>query len=339
MTFTPMLPLWVLLPATAAMAALAAWQLLRHRGARLAIVWAARLLMVLLLLVLALRPAIPAASSGSSTTGGLEVYFVVDTTSSMAAEDFGSGTDGAASTRLDGVRADIAAIVEQLVGAEFSLVTFDSVAVQRVPLTSDASGLLSANSVLTQEATLYSAGSSVDAPLDLLTTVLGEAQAENPRRSRVLFYFGDGEQTRAVEPRSFEQLAVFVDGGAVLGYGTEEGGRMREFSGYTLDEGLQPSYIKDFTTNPPTDAVSRIDENMLRAIADQFGVDYLHRGPGEAIGPVVDGIEVPPTSTTIADDELPTEFYWIVAVPLGLLALRELFGVVSTIRALPKAAG
>lgn len=337
-TLNPMLPLWVLLPLVAGLAAFSAWQLVRHRNSRRAIDWASRLLMVLLLLLLALRPAIPGSPSGSTATGGLEVYFVVDTTSSMAAEDFGS-RGGQPGQRLDGVKSDIAGIVRQLLGAEFALVTFDSQAVQRVPLTTDASAVLSATSVLTQEATLYSTGSSIDAPLELLKAVLADANAENPQRPRMLFYFGDGEQTTNTEPQPFEELAEFTDGGAVLGYGTESGGRMREFSGYQLEEGQVQSYIQDFTANPPGDAISRIDEENLRAVASQLGVDYEHRRPGEPVGPLVSGITVPPSSRDTSPGELPTEFYWIFALPLGLLALRELFAVASAIRALPRGAG
>lgn len=338
MTITPMLPLWALIPLVAAMAALAGWQLLRHRGSRLALDWAARLLMVLLVLAVAVRPAIPGTPAGASATGGLEVYLVVDTTSSMAAEDFGTGANGAEGPRLDGVKADIESIVRELPGAEFSLVTFDSSAVQRVPLTTDASAVLSATSVLTQEATAYSSGSSIDAPLALLDAMLTEAQEDAPGRERVVFYFGDGEQTRETEPQSFDQLSPFLGGGAVLGYGTREGGRMREFSGYSLDDGQVQAYIQDRSANPPVDAVSRIDEDRLAGIAEDLGVGYEHREPGEAIAPVVAGITVPPPVRTTAPGELPTEFYWIFAVPLGLLALREVFVVSATLRTLPKAA-
>ncbi len=334
MILTPMLPLSLLLPAVAALLALTVWQLIRHRGTRSALHWAGRVVMVLLVLVLALRPAIPGSPAGSTATGGLEVYFAVDTTSSMAAEDH---LDDGSTTRLDGAKRDLAAITTELSGAAFSLVTFDAVALQRVPLTTDASAIASATSALTQEVTRYSAGSSVDSALELLSGILAQAQAERPGVPRVLFYFGDGEQTREEQPESFQGLAPFLSGGAVLGYGSEAGGPMREFSGYAL-EGQSQSYIRDFTASPPRDAISRIDEDTLRSIAQQLGVGFDLRAPGEGIDAIVSGIAVTQPETTRHPPTPSLEFYWLPAIPLGLLALRELFALIAAVRALPPGA-
>lgn len=337
MTISPLLPLWILLPAVLLLGAFAVRQALTHRGTKLFIDWTLRLALVVLLLVLALRPAIPGSSEGPTATGGLEVYFVVDTTSSMAADDLGgAGPDGVTpATRLDGVKADVSAIATELTGAQFSLVTFDSSAVQRVPLTSDVTALESAANVMTQEVTSYSSGSSIDGAVGLMTTVLRDAQTENPGVPRVLFYFGDGEQTQPTEPGSFEPLAEYITGGGVFGYGTADGGRMREFTGLADGQGADgPAYIQDRSVDPPVDAISTLDEETLGTIATQLGVKYAHRTSAASLRSLLSGIEVGPLSVPSEPPGQPIEFYWIVALPIGLLLLRETIGVATALRQL-----
>jgi Ca-activated chloride channel family protein len=319
----PVLHPALLLPLSGVLAAFVAWRLVAEPRARLA--WALRLVAVLLLLLVALRPVIPAeVDQRPTSSGGLEVYIAVDTTSSIAAQDWNGGAD--AVTRLDGVKADIAEMAESLPGAGFSLITFDGEAVQRVPLTSDGSALLSASEALSQEITSYSSGSSIDEPVELLSGILADAAEENPDQQRVLFYLGDGEQTVDGEPGSFADLAQYISGGAVLGYGSPEGGRMRQFSGFTnpLGEPEEQDWIQDYSSGPPTPAVSRIDEDRLRTIAEQLGVEYTHRSATTGLGSVLDGLDVGDVTVTDGSQTAAVEFYWIPAALLGLIALLEL---------------
>jgi len=324
----PVAPVWLIVVLAAALAAFCGWCLTTSSDARARLAWAVRIVAVLLLVAVAVRPVIPAdPASRSTSAGGLEVYIAVDTTSSMAAEDWGdAGADPEAAQRLAGVKADIAAIADRLRGASFSLVTFDGDAVQRVPLTSDASALVSAAEVLTQEITAYSQGSSVDEPVELLTEIIGGAADQDPGQQRVLFYLGDGEQTAATQPGSFEALAPLISGGAVLGYGTPEGGRMREFGGY-VDPNAPTAYIQDYSTGDPVDAVSRIDDARLEAIAAQLGVGYLHRDAGSGIDALLAPLE--PGTSTVTDGVRGerTELYWIPAIALGLFALYEVLAL------------
>ena len=325
-TIAPVLPPALLLLLAAALCAFVLWRLVAERRTRPA--WALRLVAVLLLLVVGLRPVIPAEVDQRPTvSGGLEVYIAVDTTSSMAAEDWDGGAD--ATTRLDGVKADIAEMAGSLTGAGFSLITFDGEAVQRVPLTSDGSALLSASDVLTQEITAYSTGSSIDEPVELLARVLGAAAEENPDQQRVLFYLGDGEQTVDAEPGSFADLAPFISGGGVLGYGTMEGARMRQFGGFSNpfadSEQEIPDYIQDYGSGTAaTPAISRIDEQNLRAVAEQLDVPYLHRSAGSGIDSLLDGLDVGDVTVSEGSQRAAVEFFWIPAALLGLIALFEL---------------
>lgn len=326
MTLDPVLPWWVLTLLALVFVAFSVSRIATADSRSVRLAWLGRLLMVILLIAVAARPALPGTATGPTAKGGLEVYFVVDTTSSMAAEDYAPGEtreDGSPVTRLDGVKADIAAITESLPGAQYSLISFDASVVQRVPLTADVTALASAVSVLTQEVTAYSIGSSIDEPVDLLESVLGEASTKSPGQQRVLFYFGDGEQTSQEDPGTFGSLAPLISGGAVLGYGTDEGGRMLNFDGFN-DELSTPMYIQDYSEVPPVDALSKIDEDNLAAIAADLELGYEHREPRASVDALVEGIDVGQTTVTGGTSSGPFEFYWIIAIPLGLLILLEI---------------
>ena len=348
MILNPVQPVGLFIFLAVVLIAFATWRLVASRKGSLRLAWTLRILMVILLLIVALRPTIPATGTGPQALGELEVWFAVDTTSSMAAQDYGDGALDSgdpdsldpdaveASTRLAGAKADIAAIAEALPGASFSLVTFDAAATRRVPLTTDVSALTSASSVLTQEVTIYSRGSTIDEPVETLATLMKAAAVSKPANSRVLFYLGDGEQTIDTPPGSFEKLAPLIDGGGVLGYGTEAGGRMLSFDGYS-DDFANPDYIQDYSQSPVVEALSRIDETALGLVAEQLGVPYFHRtGPGD-IDAVLNGISVGELTVEPGTPGGPVELYWIVAIALGLLALTEVARVTLALGELRRA--
>lgn len=327
----PSLPVGLTAVLGAGLVAFTVWRMLRTTGRGAFSRWALRLVMVLLAIVVVVRPIIPVEQRAPVATGGLEVYFVVDTTTSMAAEDVGGETVGRPATRLDGARADIERISGLLTGAQFSLTTFDAAAVQRVPLTSDQSAVLSASRTLTPEISGYSRGSSIDEALPLLTEILRDAKVEHPSAKRVLFYLGDGEQTRAQQvPASFAALGPYLSGGAVLGYGTASGGPMRiNDSGRSEIDPSDLPYLADPSTG--LTAISKIDELALGTISAQLGVQYVHRQAGEPVDPVVSGIDVGKISTTPGSSPSPGELYWIAAIALGLLLTIDMLRAIVTL--------
>ena len=311
----PVLPWWLLVVVGVALLGFTVWRLVSERSnRRLARSWARRVGVVALLLVVAARPGLPGGSAEASVAQ-VNVFFVVDTTSSIAAEDWGDGQP-----RLTGVRADVAAVAEQLAGARFSLISFDSTAVLRTPLTDDAAAVVSAADVMNQEITTYSRGSSISEANDLLAERLAEARDADPARANVVYYLGDGEQTSSDEPESFAEAAGDVDGGAVLGYGTAQGGPMKVFDGYG-DEYSDDEYILDRTRAGEPEAVSRIDEDALRTVAEQLGVPYEHRTAGTSVDSVVADVRSGSVASDATRSETVTDLYWIAAVPLFLLVL------------------
>lgn len=296
---------------------LAGWLAARRSGDPGA--WPRRGAMVLATVVIGLAPAVPAETRTVETNA--EVFFVVDRTGSMAAEDH----DGAR-PRLDGVREDVAALVEALPAARYSIIGFDSQAARQLPLTTDARAVRTWTQTLRQEITDYSAGSSLDRPLPALTEALEGAAERNPANVRLVFLLTDGENTEGAPPTAaagYEALAPLVDAGAVLGYGTAQGGRMRSYDGTgTTGAGTDAPFILDHTRPGSPPAVSRIDEDNLRRLAAALDVPYTHRVSPGGLAELVAGVDV---EELAADGRRDISTYrdvtWPVALVLaGLLA-------------------
>ena len=274
--------------------------------------WLERCGIVLLCLLMLLRPGIPGGST-KTLSADTDILLVVDTTASIVAEDWGDGQQ-----RLDGIRDDVQQMIDAYPGARFALITFDAAAVLRLPFTTDTNAVSTSLDVLQPEVTRQSRGSSISIANDLITETLQNAadvpDGQSPR-SRMVFYFGDGEQTVTDAPKSFAGAVDFVDGGAVLGYGTAEGGPMQITTGLGSWYQGDPEYI-EYEGQP---ARSVIDEANLQTIAEQLGVDYMHRSADEALA-----LPQAPTSSKAFDDAdgvaaSSIELYWVCV--LALIAL------------------
>ena len=281
--------------------------------------WVLRLGIIVVVFAMLLRPGIPGGTSQTLATD-TDVVIVVDTTASIVAEDWAGDRP-----RIEGVRADVQAIVDEYPGARFALISFDAAAQLRLPLTTDATALMSSLDVMRPEVTDQSRGSSIGIANRMLADTLSAAAKASPERARMVFYLGDGEQTASREPESFASSAKYVDGGAVLGYGTTEGGPMKKTTGAGAAAG---GYI-EYQGAP---AMSVIDEDNLRQVSEQLGIEYQHRTADA-------GIELPeaPSSTTdyAASGEVGNviELYWIAALVLiVLLAVEVALATMSIVR-------
>ena len=313
MIFQPVLPVFLILLLCAGVAVVTVGMLVRAPRAGGEVVtdrralavhrslWTLRLVMVLACAVMLLRPGLPGGSTQTLATD-TDIVLVVDTTASIVAEDWDDG-----SPRLDGVRADVRALVEEYPGARFALLTSDAAAQLRIPLTTDTTALLGSLDVLRPEVTSQSRGSSIGVAAPLLSETLAAAAESSPDRSRMVFYFGDGEQTTGSAPESFADSARYTDAGAVFGYGTTEGGPMRVTTGGLDQNGSE--YIQ----YQGSDALSVIDEGNLETIAGQLGVGYEHREAD-----VAPALPAAPSSTTAYADAGEVgnviELYWVAAL-------------------------
>jgi Ca-activated chloride channel family protein len=108
-----------------------------------------------------------------------------------------------------------------------------------------------------------------------------------------------------------------VDGGAVLGYGTPEGGQMKVRALDVPDE--EAELIVDSTGAP---AVSKLDEKTLRQIAEELDVQYVHRFTADPVDDLVAGVDL----ATIVGDGRRTQIatrpvVWPIAwFVIGLVA-------------------
>lgn len=307
MTLNPLLPLWVLIITGLLLLAWVGYCFVQANR-RVRMLWLGRAGMVIALFCALLRPGIGSVPTEVADES-VDVLFVVDMSASAAAEDW-----DAALPRLEGMRQDIASLAQQHPGARYSIVSFGSSAVQRLPFTTDATALEQSLSTMLPEESRFSSGTSVSAPVDLVTAILESAATDYPDRARVVYYLGDGEQTADEQPASFTSVGGLIQGGSVLGYGTVEGGRMIEYDRY----GPTGDYI---TTRDGDEAISELEEENLVTIADQLAVPYELRSAADD----VTAAEVNPgrgQSLDNAATQLTTfPLYWI----FGLVVLSWLF--------------
>lgn len=325
MIVTPLLPAWLLILGGAVLGGYCLVMLVRVRRGG-ALMWALRLVIVLATVFAAFRPAV-GAYSAATANADLDVVFVVDTTASMAAED---GRDSR--PRLQDAREDVSTLAAAHAGARFALITFDSTAIQRLPLTTDVSALELAMNVLRTENPRYSQGSSIGLAAPLLQRLLTTAADADPDRARIVYYLGDGEQTAQSQPESFTEVGSLIQGGSVLGYGTEAGAHMREDGADPDPTFSSGRYVRDPQTGK--DAVSRLDETALKQIAQEMRVEYQHRsGSGGPAPASVEGsrMQIDPERSAITTFPL----YWIGAVVAAVALVLEswrLAGVAARLR-------
>lgn len=236
----------------------------------------------------------------------LNVVFVIDDTVSMLAKDMTgvrniglvtSPEDSevevtsyniadvmeAEGTRLKCAKDDICAIVDALEGAEFSVISFNNDAMLLAPASQDIDHVKNAVKGIYPLAYYYAKGSTLDAPKELLKSVLKSLKGEGIEGDTIfsgansggdqktaVFFISDGEITSESNGlSSYSELSPYIDGGIVMGYGTKEGGTMRV-------KNYEDEYeeIEDTSDWPYTTAISIMDEKNLKQIAADLGIEY-----------------------------------------------------------------
>lgn len=241
-----------------------------------------QIIAVTLIFLINLRIMVPSANVSTNTqTLDTYVLFVVDDTISMLARDYDGDTE-----RLTAVKRDCSHIIEQLDGAKFAVISFNNNANLVAPYTDNSKYANDVIDSLYPLDSLYARGTSMNVCLDVMTDTLKRAR-EKADGSVVVFFISDGEITNEDRLESFKAAAKYVDGGAVLGYGTKDGGNMYVKSYYTDQEEL----LEDTSAYPRKPAVSKIDENNLKSIADDLKVSYINMNDSQNIDPVLEKIQ------------------------------------------------
>lgn len=227
-----------------------------------------RLMALVLLAGVALQPGFEHASGEEAPTG-MDVVLLVDRTTSMAAQDYDGNRP-----RIEGVAADVEALVGTMPGARYTVVTSDNEARVAAPWTTDGAAVITLARTIGWREEGLGTGSDIAAGLPLAKQLLQDSAAERPGVRRYFVYLGDGEQISKHSPASFAPLRELIDDALVLGYGTSAGGVMAMHVG-----------TDELVTRDGAPAKSKIDEAALRTIAEQTGGSYQHRtAPGALEG-------------------------------------------------------
>ena len=239
-----------------------------------------QIIIVLLLFVINLRIMTPGGNV-TTITPELDILFVCDNTISMLAEDY-NGSE----RRIDAVKKDCQYIIDQFPGASYSVVTFDSSVEMKVPYTVDTFLVEQTIGSLNGEASYYANGSS----LNMVMTQLQHYLDRGRDTYQLVFFISDGEITAKGETlKTFSNLNGYADNGAVLGYGTAEGGYMQTVPmSYTEDEPEYLYYYDDNFDQQP--ALSYIDEENLETLADDMGISYVHMTSQDKMDSVISDV-------------------------------------------------
>lgn len=246
-----------------------------------------------------------------------DIILVIDTTVSMLAEDY-NGKD----TRLEGVQEICDYITDELQGAKFSIITFGNYAQKAVPMTNDISIIKDTVDTMNVVDANYAKGSILDLPKELLEETLETNYNKDKSRKRIVFYISDGEITgenKKIE--SFKDCSKYIDNGAVLGFGTSEGGKMQITN---WDGSKEYKTYFDENTYEEKTGISKIDEDNLKQIADDMKIDYIHIDREKDINKKVKEI-LKEANTELSDDKksLYTDIYYIFVIPLLAMLVYE----------------
>lgn len=269
------------------------------------------LLIAALVVVICLRPVIEETQMDVEVKN-VDVLFAIDGTISMWAEDYSGSSE-----RMSGVISDCQAIMDELKGAAFGVVKFDNLSWILAPYTQDTEAVTDVITMISRPDPDYAAGSSLNTPYNDIKRML-ESSRKKDDRMTVVFFMSDGEITDDSQLRSFAELSKYVDQGAVLGYGTAEGGPMKK-------DDYKYIYLGDTYEK----ALSVIDEDALRQIASDLGIRYIHMDgeySKEELSKVASQIIEGSRSATEKKDVVSYRdiYFWFV-IPLFLLLAAELY--------------
>ena len=252
----------------------------------------------------------------------VDVLFVIDDSMSMLAEDFDG--DG---RRIDAVKADCEYIMDKLEGSRFSVISFGNYAYRLAPYTNDTNVVMSAINSLEGQTQYYAGGTSLNMPYSTMKEALEKAHEQDSERAQIVFYFSDGEITAKDEKlESYKKLKSYIVTGAVLGYGTEKGGKMlvHTYEGDYADPFYMQTRDKD---GDLVDAISKIDEDNLKAISKDLGIPYYHIEKDSTIREVVSDIS-DYVQEFSEEGKVETEgyadTYYYFAIPLAVLLIYDM---------------
>lgn len=288
-----------------------------------------QIIVAILIFLVNLRILIPTGEV-VEVSNNIDILFVIDNTISMLAEDY-DGED----RRIDAVKKDVETIVDDFIGARFAVIQFNDQASVMVPYTTEKENVMLAVTSLEGRSRTYAGGSSINVVYSKMKDYLeGSYNAKNDdededeeERIQIVFFISDGEMNTGDNLKSFERMAEFINGGAVLGYGTEEGGKMK-VRNYTSSQEKNILEYFDRDKMRYVEAVSKIDEKTLKKLADEMNLDYYHmekpKDAKELAGDIHDKIDSGEMTPDVKPQMGYGETYHIFAIILFVFLMYDL---------------
>jgi len=284
-----------------------------------------RILIIALLFVINMRVMIP-GNPVDVKKQEINSYclFMIDDTLSMMALD-GRGEQ----SRMSVVQSDLEYIIGSLQGAHFSAWSFHNTTNRLSPFTDNGDHVVNSIYGLYPLSDLYGRGTTMNTPKPALISALKEIRKKDGIKV-FLFFISDGEHNRDEAIESFSDVKGYIDGGAVLGYGTEAGARMEYKPSYS-DEVETVTYWSRETFKEEI-AISCLDEKNLKKIASDMGIPYIHmqneKDCDDVIKDILKHSELVTTNQSVSTIDTAADTYFICVIPLLLLLILEAISMI-----------
>lgn len=224
-----------------------------------------RIIIVLLCLLISQRPVIE--NYNNDFYKNLDILFVIDTTLSMNSVDVNN------TTRLKSLINDCKTIMQNLRGARYAVITFNNFSMVKTPFTDNIDIVYDIIDNLEVIDPNYAVGSSLALPYDDMKALLTK------EREKILFFMSDGEvNLKDSDNKNLDKYADLKDkivNGAVLGYGSKSGGKIKIEKAINKDGLVDGNgYLLDKSKNEA--AISKINEDSLLYLKDKLSLDYFN---------------------------------------------------------------
>lgn len=235
---------------------------------------------------------------------GVDVVFALDVSKSMLAEDI-------APNRLEKSKQLVTQIINSLAGDRIGIIGYAGSSFPQVPITTDfSSAKLFLNSMNTDM--VSSQGTAITEAIEMAKTYYNDEEQTN----RVLFIISDGEDhegniSGVAKEAADEGIQVFT-----IGVGTPGGGPIP-----IKRNGILQYYKRDQDNKQ---VVTRLDEAMLKEIANQGGGDYIEgsntKEVVENVTAILNGMDKKEFEAKQFTD-FKDQFQWFIAGALLLLII------------------
>ncbi|WP_099025111.1 vWA domain-containing protein [Mycolicibacterium palauense] len=257
----------------------------------------------------------PPRLTATAEESNLNVFLVVDRSMGMTAQDFDGNQE-----RMAGAIQDMETVLGKYPKARFGVISYADSARVEWPLSPDVWSLIPFVDAFTPYGGPY--GTDGDSQLDTIVSAsssvlrgqLNRAVHDYPGSANLVYLFGSPSDPG---DWAFDIPAGQVSGGAVFGYGTEDGATV---------------FYRPRDRSEGTRLVrSELNEPALRTAADSLGVPFEHRESGPLPSGALASVVPQAAPVDPIDPAVPhpnrVEFYWLFAGLAAALFGVELYGL------------